>query len=196
MVDPLFAQLIAVVVGGVIAISGGFASTTLLERQRRRRDERNLALALRGEIAAILVLIRERAYIERFDEVIALIEASGRPFHMPFRIRYRYDRVYDANVERIGQLAAPLPERIAAYYTRMASVLEDMVSLGDGTYDELDVPNLLRIYRGARAGIASTVSEGEALVEALGRAYGPSQAAGGGVRRPRPGRDAPLRNGS
>lgn len=172
MLDPAIAQLLSVLVGGLTGITGGFLSTTLLERSRRRRATRNLALALRGEIAAILTLAAERRYLERFDEVIARIEATGEPFHMPFRLRFRYDRVYDANVGRIGQLKAPLPERIAAYYTRLSSVMEDMVSLGDGTYDALDTALLLRIYRGVRAGIASTVAEGEAIVADIGRAYG------------------------
>jgi hypothetical protein len=60
MIDPTVAQLIAVVVGGLIAIAGGILTTTVLEKQKQQRESRNLALAFRGEITSLLELIRER----------------------------------------------------------------------------------------------------------------------------------------
>ena len=140
-------QLIAVIIGGLIAITGGFLSTMLLERQRARRDSRNLALAFSGEITAVLKSIKERNYEERFTQVINQIEETGMPFYMPFRVRFKYDRVYEANVSRIGLLELPLPEEIPLFYTCLTSILEDLVSLGDGTYSQLELALLLRIYR-------------------------------------------------
>jgi hypothetical protein len=165
-------QLIAVIIGGLIAITGGFLSTMLLERQRARRDSRNLALAFSGEITAVLELIKERNYEERFTQVINQIEETGKPFYMPFRVRFKYDRVYEANVSRIGLLELPLPEEIPLFYTRLTSILEDLVSLGDGTYSQLELALLLRIYRDSRTAIHSAVSQGESILKAIADAYG------------------------
>lgn len=165
-------QLMAVIIGGLIAITGGFLSTTLLERQRMTRDSKNLAFAFGGEITAVLELIKERNYEERFAQVISEIEETGAPFYMPFRVRFKYDRVYEANVSRIGLLALPLPKEIPLFYTRLASILEDLVSLGDGTYSQLELAILLRVYRDSRTAIQKAVSQGEGILKTIADVYG------------------------
>jgi hypothetical protein len=170
--DPAVIQLAAVVLGGLLATGGGIATTLFVERQRRRQESRNLALAFKGEIAALLGQIEERRYLARFTEIIEQIEASGRPFFMPFRIRYRYDRVYDSNVQRIGLLKGTLPHSIPLFYTRLASLLEDMVNLGDGTYGQLEVARLVQVYADARAILSRTVAQGAEIIAAIDREYG------------------------
>ena len=172
MTEQATFQLIAVVAGGLIAITGGFLSNTLLERQRLRRETRNLALAFQGEITAILELIQERNYLARFEQVIGEIEASREPFYMPFRIRFKYDPVFQANVGSLGLLPPPLSREIPLFYTRLASVLEDLVSIGDGTYSQLDVPTLLRVYRDSLAAIRRMISQGESITRAIADKYG------------------------
>ena len=164
-------QLVAVVIGGLIAITGGFLSSRLLEQHRLRQEERNLALAFKGEISAVLELIKERKYLDRFTQVIDQIETSGKPFFMPFRVRFKYDRVYESNVARIGLLKAPLPQEVPVFYTRLDSILEDLVSLGDGTYAGIDLPLLLRIYRDTRSATERLVSQGGSILELIGQKY-------------------------
>lgn len=171
MIDPAAMQPIAVVIGGLLAVTGGFLSTTLLERRRRQQEARNLALAFGGEISGLLELIQERHYVQRFEQVISQIETTGEPFFMPFRVRYAYDRVYNANVGRIGLLQPPLSEQIPIFYTRLTSALDDMVSLGDGTYAQLDLPTLLRIYRDTKTAVLLTITEGEMIVGAIRQVY-------------------------
>jgi hypothetical protein len=164
-------QLVAVIVGGLIAITGGLLSNLIIERQKMGKQSYNLALAFRGEITAIMELIKERNYIERYSQVVQQIEESGEPFFMPIRIRYEYDRVYAENVERIGILKAPLPEEISIFYTRLNSILEDMVSLGDGTFAEVELDLLLRIYQDAKAAIEKTLTQGEAIIKKITETY-------------------------
>lgn len=164
-------QLTAVVIGGFIAIAGGFISSRLLETQRLRREERNLALAFKGEISAILELIRERNYIARFAQVIDQIESTGKPFFMPFRVRRKYDRVYEANVARLGLLKPPLPEAIPIFFTRFDSILEDLVSLGDGTYAALDLPIVLRVYNDTRAATERLILQGNEILRTIQSIY-------------------------
>lgn len=165
-------QIVAVLVGGLIAIAGGFLTTVLLENRRQRREARNLALAFRGEIGGLMEHIEERGYLRRFEEVIAEIEASGEPFYVPMRIRFQYDRVYDANVERIGMLAGELPALIPLFYTRFSSVLEDLVNMGEGVYEALDLPTLLRVYRDLHRILQATVALGERIEGEIEAYYG------------------------
>ena len=171
MTDQAVTQLIAVVVGGFLAIAGGFFTTTLLERQKQNYEARNLAFAFRGEITALIELIKERNYLRRFDEVAEQIEQTGKPFYMPIRIRFKYDRVYEANVGRLGILKPPLPESIPLYYTRLTSVLEDTASLGDGTYTSLDLATLVRVYRDMHALLQLSLAQGEQILQSIKSAY-------------------------
>ena len=164
-------QLSAVVVGGLLAIAGGRLTTTFLEMQKQRRDSLHLALAFRGEITALLEHIRERKYVERFAEISKQIEATGKPFFTPFRVRFRYDRVYEANVMRLGLLKLPLPERIPPFYNRLVSVVEDLSSLGDGTYATLELAIILRIYRDCERLLALTLREGDEILKTSDAEY-------------------------
>lgn len=164
-------QLVAVVVGGLLAIAGGILTTLLVERQRVRRDSLHLALAFRGEIGALLEHIRERGYVQRFATIAREIEETGQPFFTPVRVRFQYDRVYEANVGRLGLLKSPLPERIPLFYNRLVSIFEDLVSLGDGTYASLDIALILRIYRDCERLLAVSLKEGEEILRTIDEAY-------------------------
>jgi hypothetical protein len=169
--EPAFIQLIAVVLGGLIAMAGGVVTALVQEGQKRKGESHNLALAFRGEIAALLELIRDRHYVQRLGEVRRQIEETQEPFYMPIRVRFQYDRVYDSNVERIGILKPPLPELIPRFYTRITSVMEDLVSLGDGTYGNADLALLLRIYGDAQRMIEISLVQGEEILAEIGRLY-------------------------
>lgn len=169
--NPALIQLTAVVVGGLLAIAGSIVTTTLLEKQKQRRDAYTLALAFRGEITALTDLIRERRYIERLAEVIQQMEETQAPFYMPFRVRFKYDRVYESNANRLGLLHLPLPEQIPLFYTCLASVMEDLVSLGDGTYSHLELPLLLRIYQDAHRLLQLTLTHGEEILVSIKHQY-------------------------
>lgn len=171
MTEQAVAQIVAVVVGGFIAIAGGFVTTILVDRQRHSRESRNLALAFKGEITALLTHAKERGYRTRIAEVIRQIEATQAPFYMPMRIRFRYDRVYDSNVERIGMLTGALPELIPLFYTRLTSFMEDMIGLADGTYQALDLPVLLRVYRDLDRILDETITAGERIIQEIDTHY-------------------------
>ena len=164
-------NLIAVVIGGLLATTGGIISTLIVERQRRKIESRNLALAFKGEVAAIIENVEFRKYDQRFGQVIEQIEASGQPFFMAFRLRFSYDRIYEENAERVGALRGSLPEQIPFFYTLMHSVMEDMSSLGDGTFANLELDLLLRIYRDARRGLQTMTGRGRAIIQEIDRLY-------------------------
>ena len=72
-------QLIAVLVGALVAALSGFVSTVLLERHRRNVLSRNMALAFKGEINALVSYIAETHYAQSFENAIARMQATGRP---------------------------------------------------------------------------------------------------------------------
>lgn len=160
-------QLAAVIVGGVLATAGGIVTTLVVERQKRRHDAAQLALAFKGEIAALVRHVEERNYLERITQVMRRIEEGGELFHMRLRLRFQYDRVYDNNVDRIGVLSPPLPERLPLFYTRLNSVLEDFVNMAEGSYADLDRVTLLRVYGDLRGLIERMLQDGKELVELI-----------------------------
>lgn len=93
---------------------------------------------------------------------------------MPFRARFRYDRVYDKNVDRIGSLGEPLPELIALYYTRTSALLEDMLNLGEGVYASLDSPIIVRIYQDLATVMRANQELAARIVDEIDRAHPPS----------------------
>jgi hypothetical protein len=128
-------------------------------------------MAFKGEITALLQHIEERHYLHRFEQVIAEMEANKKPFLMPFRVRFRYDRVYDENVERIGMLKGQLPELIPLFYTRLNAIIDDMLSMGDETYARLELEVLLRIYRDLHRILGETVELGGQIILVIDEQY-------------------------
>jgi hypothetical protein len=164
--------LVAVLLGGILSIAGGYFSTILIEKQRLEREQKNLALAFRGEVSAILHLIEDRGYVQRFADIIAEMERTDKPFYAPLRVRYQYDSVYRENVDKIGSLANPLPELLAVFYTRMASLLEDFSSLGDGTFASLSTQDLLRMYKSTLRVLTGATASGKEIVAKIDELYG------------------------
>lgn len=115
--------------------------------------------------------IEFRNYGHRFNEVIQQMEASGQPFFMPFRIRFAYDRVYDKNVGNRGLLKGALPEKIPLFYTLLLSALEDLSSMGDDTFTELDLKTLIQIYIGAQKVLKKVANLGAEMTSEVGHIY-------------------------
>ena len=164
-------QLGAVIIGGVLATAGGILTTIFIENQRRKHDSVQLAMAFKGEISALLQHVEERDYLGRISDVIAQMEETGEPFFMPARIRLQYDRVYENNVERVGLLSYPLPERIPLFYTRLNSILEDFVNLAEGAYSNLEFPVLLRVYRDLHRLLELSAEDGQSIIREIEVAY-------------------------
>lgn len=168
--DSLIA-LAPVIVGGLLAIVGGFLSTVMIENRRRRTEARNLALAFKGEIVALRSHIEERDYAARFQQVIEQMEATRQPFFMPFRIRFSYDSVYQSNVSKVGLLEGSLPELVPTFYTYLHSLMEDLNNIGEGVYADLDLDVLLRIHKDLQHVLVKTTALGEQIMQEVDRLY-------------------------
>ncbi len=85
-----FLPLIGVVVGGVIAIIGGFASNLFVELRRNAAESKKLAYAFRGELCALASIVKKRAYIEHIKSMINEMEQTKKPLLIQIPIHREY----------------------------------------------------------------------------------------------------------
>lgn len=162
-----FLPLLGVIVGSLIS----FGTNYYLETRKQARESRRLAFAFQGEICALLAIIKRRRYLDLFHAVILHMESAGEKQLVNITIRREYFAVFKSNVGNIGLLACPLPELIAQFYVQANSVLEDIESHRDGTFDDLDLPALIWNLKDVSALLQETIAVGEKIVEETGKLY-------------------------
>lgn len=120
----IWIPLISAIAGGAIAIGGNLA----IECWRQHRRAKSLALALRGEIKAIIEVVSIRRYVELLEEGIALVTATQRHmlWHLP--AKNRYFMVYEENASDLGLLSPDVTESIARTYALAKSFLDDVTN--------------------------------------------------------------------
>jgi hypothetical protein len=181
--DAALWQLIAVITGGVLATAGSIVTTAFVERRRERRESERLAMAFRGEIAALVHHIEERGYLANVAEIVAAMEETGERFILPTRVQMAYDRVYESNAERIGALKRPVAGRIPLFYTRLYAILDDLMNLAEGTYSDLDTALLSQVYRDLQVTLEATITLGHELLRDIDACYPDGRNRAGRARR-------------
>jgi len=166
-----YLPLMAVIVGGILAIAGGFFSNLWFEWRRDRRLRKNLALAFQGEITAIQEMVRKREYIEGLKNTIRKIENSGQPIPFSFRAQRKYFSVYEAHVGSIGLLSPPLSNLVARFYTQANGILEDVELLGEKDLSTADPKTLAELYKRLLALFEDTESVGEQIIKEVSNQY-------------------------
>ncbi len=166
-----FLPLAGVVIGGVLAIAGGFVSTLWLESRRESKQRRALALAFQGEIGALLEIIEKRGYIEGLRETRAETEATGKTQGFYFRARRGYFSVFDANVSQIGILKPPLSGLVARFYTQANSILEDMERFEEAKPADVDPKVAIQAYDELIILFEDVVAVGRQIVKEVSRLY-------------------------
>ena len=118
---PLFQTLI----GGLLTFTGGLLGNILLQQRQRRSERNSLASAFYGEIQALIGIVEKRQYIEGIRDSIHGLK-SGKKILYQMRVTRKYFNVYEKNLDKIGILPNPLPEKIVELYTVMTAILEDL----------------------------------------------------------------------
>lgn len=124
-----FMPILQVALGGLLTFMGGYFGTTLTDKRRDKREERNLALAFRGEVVAIRKIVAHRKYLEHLSQAIAHMKETNQPVVLSILVTRDYFSVFNKNVDKLGTLSHPLPELIASFYIFAAAVLEDLEAL-------------------------------------------------------------------
>lgn len=138
-----YLPIIGVVVGGILAIVGGFASNLFIEWRRDASESKKLAYAFKGELQALSGIAKRRGYVKYIKEIIKFIEKTNQPVFVDIHVRREYFNVFNSNVNKIGYLKNPLPEMIARFYVQANSILEDLQSYREGTYSREDLQSII-----------------------------------------------------
>jgi hypothetical protein len=164
--------LLQTLVGGGLALLGGFLAPMWMDRVRRRREARHLALAFSGEIMALQRMVEIRHYIQDLEQCIERMRETRQPVYFSVMIHREYGLVYREHVSRIGLLKPPLPERLTMFYTHMQSILEDMEDITNwAKMQQLGKAPLLRRYQELLGLLHSTKVLGNQILEHISQAY-------------------------
>lgn len=122
----IWIPLISALAGGLIAIAGSW----IVEYWRQCRRAKSLALALRGEINAIIEIVRIRGYVEMLEATIAEATQTPSPMHVTWYIqtKNRYFIAYEENASDLGMLSPGVAEEIARTYALARSFLDDVTN--------------------------------------------------------------------
>lgn len=163
--------LIGVIVGGLIAIVGGFAGNFFTEWRRDVSEAKKLTLAFKGEIQALASIARKRDYLEQIKLIIKTMEQTQEPLFVHIHVRREYFNVFNNNVGKLGALKNPLPELIARFYVQANSVLEDLQSYRDGVWENADVESLIASNKELALLMEDTYSLADEIVQKIEDMY-------------------------
>ncbi len=121
-----WSTLLSVIVGGIIAIGGGFVQRIY----ERRHERKSLRAALRAEIQAILDIVARRDYIEGLSRFIETIK-SGSTKLLQIRVGRDYDTVFKTNCGKLGLLTSETAGKTVRFYYLVSSIKEDLDLLQD-----------------------------------------------------------------
>jgi hypothetical protein len=167
-----YLPLIGVLIGGIIAIIGGFISNLWFEWRRDRQLRKSLALAFQGEIIALLEIVTKRRYIDGLKDMLQYIEKSDEPAIYHFTARREYFSVYKANVGKIGMLCPPLSNLVARFYTQANAILEDIEQYEKTDLSIVNPKVLAESYRELLALFEDTLSVGKQVIKEVSNQYG------------------------
>jgi hypothetical protein len=158
-----YLPLIGVVVGGVLALVGGFASNLFIETRRNADESKKLAFAFKGELLALSYIVKKRGYVVSLKLMIETMEKTNQPLIVHIKVSREYFNVFNANVNKIGSLKNPLPELIARFYVQANAVLEDLESLRNGDWSNSSVEALI----GGKKELVSLMEETFSLADEI-----------------------------
>ena len=127
--DSGWAAIIGAGVGGLAVFLSSFG----IQIFQRANERRNLLSAFKGEISAILKIVKLRRYKESFKGALKKAKENAKNGAGPIKVRgiileQNYFEVYERNTQKIGSLGDPLPEKICKFYTLAKSLIEDVTN--------------------------------------------------------------------
>jgi hypothetical protein len=125
-VIQFWSTIIGVIVGGIIAIGGGFVQRIC----ERRQERKSLRAGLGAEIQAILDIVGRRDYIEGLSKFIEAIK-GGATNLFQVRVGKDYDTVFKSNCGKLGLLPSETAAKTVRFYYLVSSIVEDLDLLRD-----------------------------------------------------------------
>lgn len=157
-------QLLAVIIGGILAIAGGIAGNYIFLHSQRKLDRENLKGGFLGEITALNSIVKKRKYIEYLEGILATMKKDRAKLPFTFEVTYNYFKVYENNVDKLGLLNQPLPELIAQFYTQCFAILEDINLIKKIGIEEISTEQLVTYYGELLSLFKDNVALGEKII--------------------------------
>ncbi|GEM_PF-3727289 len=153
--DPTLSGLIGAGIGALAGFLGSAVSvlgTLVIQGSQREIEKKSLASAFYGEIGALLEIVRRRQYIENLEIALDHVRRTNTKVFYSIKPTKEYFNVFNKNIDKIGLLPSPLPEKIVSVYILAFSILEDVEHYE--LFKDLDVEtqkanleNLLTLFR-------------------------------------------------
>jgi hypothetical protein len=112
--------LIPTIVGGILAIAGGF----LAKFYSDLRERKSLKAALAAEIRSFLNMLDREKLAELFRDTLARIKQENRLPLFPVSFRTTYSTVFSGSASKIGCLDACLLNALISYYYEVQTLVE------------------------------------------------------------------------
>jgi len=121
---PLLWLLVGVMLGGV--------GNAAVRRYATFKESKGIALALRGEMSAIIEIVLKRRYLQHLEKNLDQLsdpthQLSAKDIFAP-GISENYFPVFNSLANKIG-LLADLSDTVASFYTKAKSIIEDIHNL-------------------------------------------------------------------
>jgi hypothetical protein len=138
--------LLGALLGGVI--------NAAVRRYATFKEGKGIALAIQGEITAIIEIVLKRRYLQHLEKIIQKLsdpahQLTDNDFFSP-RIRENYFPVFNSLANKVGLLVGR-SDTVADFYTKAKSIIEDIHALEEmrdkfptGS-KEIDRPALLEL---------------------------------------------------
>ena len=122
--NPVAWLLVGALLGGVI--------NAAVRRYATFKESKGIALAIRGEISAIIEIVLKRRYLQHLEKFIHQLsdptyQLTSHDIVLP-RISENYFPVFNSVTHKIG-LFHDLSEAVAGFYTKAKSIIEDIHAL-------------------------------------------------------------------
>jgi len=146
--NPVGWLLVGALLGGVI--------NAAVRRYATFKEGKAIALAIQGEISAIIEIVLKRRYLQHLEKIIHKLsdpahQLTGNDFFSP-RISENYFPVFNSLANKVGLLVDG-SDTVADFYTKAKSIIEDIHALEEvrdkivtGSKD-IDRPALLEMTK-------------------------------------------------
>jgi lauroyl/myristoyl acyltransferase len=112
--------LIPTIVGGILAIAGGFLAKVYSDL----REKKNLQVALAAEIRSFLNVLERENLTQFLRDTLARIEKEKRLPLFPVSFRTTYSTVFSGAASKMGYLDACLLNEVVSYYYKVQMLVE------------------------------------------------------------------------
>ncbi|MFH0340960.1 MAG: hypothetical protein ACHBNF_02290 [Chromatiales bacterium] len=149
-----------VLVGALIAL----VSTFLSQEWTSYKEKKNLEYAFKGEISALLTIVKKKGLLNGVSNAIDKTKKSGNASFPTFTVAGNYFAIYNDNPAKLGKITALLAQDVATFYTHAYSIVETLNWMAQADASKTSQEKALSMLYHLHDVIQSTSNLGEKLV--------------------------------